>query len=106
MVLPHFAFPPVFVFGRVSEFEAQTGLKFSILGIDEAGLEFLILLPPGIIDKQHHHTWLYFILKTSLFVSLLLPRKLNTSSCIYWPFVLLILRIPCLIHVLISSLGC
>jgi hypothetical protein len=31
---------------------------------------------------------------------------LNTSSCIYWTFVHLPLRILCLIHVPISSLGC
>jgi hypothetical protein len=30
------------------------------------------------------------------FASLLSPGKLNTSSCIYWPFVPLPLRIPCL----------
>jgi hypothetical protein len=38
------------------------------------------------------------------FACLLYPGKLNTSLCIYWPFKLLPLRIPCLIHVPISSL--
>jgi hypothetical protein len=40
-----------------------------------------------------------------LIASLLKPGKLNTSSGIYWPFVLLSLITPFLIHVLISSLG-
>jgi hypothetical protein len=31
---------------------------------------------------------------------------LNTSSHIYWPFVPLSLRIPCLIHMPFSSLEC
>jgi hypothetical protein len=33
-------------------------------------------------------------------------RELNTSLCIYWPCVPPPLKIPCLIHVLISPFGC
>jgi hypothetical protein len=40
------------------------------------------------------------------FASLLYPGKVNTFSGIYCPFVSLPLRIPCLIHMLISPLGC
>jgi hypothetical protein len=35
-----------------------------------------------------------------------ISREDETSSCIYWSLVPLPLRIPCLIHVPISSLGC
>jgi hypothetical protein len=40
------------------------------------------------------------------FASFLLPEKLNTASCIYWPFVPLPLRILYLIYVPIYSLWC
>jgi hypothetical protein len=35
-----------------------------------------------------------------------ITREIELSSCIYWPFVPLPLRIPCLTHMSISSLGC
>jgi hypothetical protein len=34
------------------------------------------------------------------------PRMLSISSCIYWPFVFLLLRTVCSVHLPIYSVGC